>query len=194
MRKLYAALTIVSLLLIADIYTNLAHPRVVVRAQSTPGGIVWANPAASVAGCAWPTWVPAGTINGIAMCPVNTGVAATSGISMAVDSGTFGPVFSVLGPSTSASGVTSFNGRTGAVVPVAKDYSFALLSGIATTAQLPAITFAQLTGTATPAQLPPMVASFNTRTGAVVLTKADVDALGLTAAIPATSATTVPVN
>jgi hypothetical protein len=194
MKKLYATLAVVSLLLIADIYTNLAHPRTVVLAQTTPGGIVWANPATSVSGCAWPTWVPSGTITGIAICPVNTGVASTSGISMAVNSGAFGPVFSVLGPSTSASGVTSFNGRTGAVVPVAKDYSFALLSGAATTAQLPAIPFTQLTGIATASQLPPMVSSFNTRTGAVTLTKADVDALGLTAAIPATAAATVPVN
>ncbi|MGC2639175.1 MAG: hypothetical protein WA294_18460, partial [Acidobacteriaceae bacterium] len=36
------------------------------------------------------------------------------------------------------SGVTSFNGRTGAVVAAANDYSFAQLSGQATNAQLPA--------------------------------------------------------
>jgi hypothetical protein len=53
-------------------------------------------------------------------------------------------------------GVTSFNGRTGAVVPTAADYSFAQLSGTATTAQLPAL-----------------VNSFNGRTGNVLPASAD---------------------
>jgi hypothetical protein len=177
MKKLYAALVVVSLLLIVDIGVNLTHPRVVVQAQTSATGFILANPATSVSGCAWPTFVPTGTITAIAVCPVNTGTASSSGISLAMNSGAFGPVFSVLGPSTSSGGVISFNGRTGAVIPTASDYSFALLSGIATTAQLPT-----------------MVYSFNTRSGTVGLTKADVDALGLTATVPAAPAVTAPVQ
>ena len=57
-----------------------------------------------------------------------------------------------LAPATSA-GVTSFNGRTGAVVPAANDYAFSQLSGVATAAQVPA----------------PPVTSVNGKTGVVVL-------------------------
>jgi len=39
--------------------------------------------------------------------------------------------------SSGTAGVTSFNGRTGAVVPTAGDYSFSLLSGSATASQVP---------------------------------------------------------
>lgn len=39
--------------------------------------------------------------------------------------------------SISVAGVTSFNGRTGVVVPVSGDYSFSLISGTATNTQLP---------------------------------------------------------
>ena len=50
-------------------------------------------------------------------------------------------------------GVVSFNGRTGAVVPVASDYAFSQISGVATSAQVP---------------VPPVI-SVNNKTGAVVL-------------------------
>ncbi len=40
-------------------------------------------------------------------------------------------------PASSFTGVTSFNGRTGVVVPQAGDYSFSLISGVATNVQLP---------------------------------------------------------
>lgn len=40
-------------------------------------------------------------------------------------------------PASTATGVISFNGRSGVVVPQTNDYSFALLSGVATNAQLP---------------------------------------------------------
>jgi hypothetical protein len=102
MKKLYAALAFVSILLVTDIGLNLAHPRIIVQAQSTPVGFILANPATSVSGCAWPTFVPTGTINAIAVCPVNTGTAATSGISLAMNSGAFGSVFPVGGPSSGA--------------------------------------------------------------------------------------------
>jgi hypothetical protein len=52
----------------------------------------------------------------------------------------------------SSGGVTSFNGRTGAVTPAANDYSFSQLSGTATDAQLTALSASKLTGTVAIAQ------------------------------------------
>ncbi len=49
-------------------------------------------------------------------------------------------------------GVTSWNTRTGAVKAASGDYSFSLISGTATAAQLPALS--ALNGQITPAQLP----------------------------------------
>ncbi|HEY6445432.1 MAG TPA: hypothetical protein VIY53_03160 [Acidobacteriaceae bacterium] len=51
-------------------------------------------------------------------------------------------------PAAAPSGVTSFNGRTGAVTPGASDYSFAQLTGQATNAQLPGTLTAPTTGNA----------------------------------------------
>jgi hypothetical protein len=50
---------------------------------------------------------------------------------------------------SASSGVTSFNTRTGAVVPASGDYSFSLISGQAALAQLPTLSANQLLGTLT---------------------------------------------
>ena len=86
----------------------------------------------------------------------------------------------------SNSGVTTFNGRSGAVAPSSSDYSsYYDASGAATTAQTNAIAhFTAGTGIAISgagvisSTATSGVTSFNTRTGAVTLTAADVDALG----------------
>ena len=94
--------------------------------------------------------------------------------------------------------VNSFNGRTGAVVPVTGDYSFSLISGAATKSQLPTSTAytdaaqtwadeqtfsAGITGTGTVGALtvpwgnltgvPSLVNSFNGRSGTVAPTSGD---------------------
>jgi hypothetical protein len=88
--------------------------------------------------------------------------------------------------STGTAGVTSFNGRTGAVVPAAGDYSFAQVSGTATTAQLPAVvnsfngrtgnvlpasgdySFGLLTGQVAPAQVPALTTTVTSTATTVV--------------------------
>ena len=134
MKKVYALLVVTSLLLVANIGVNLARPRVTAQAQSNPGGIEWVQPATSVSGCIWPSWAGTGTITAIAICPVNTGVASTSGVSFALNGGTFSPVFPVTGPGAAASGVTSFGNppRTGAVVLTKADIQQSGISAVAT--------------------------------------------------------------
>lgn len=55
------------------------------------------------------------------------------------------------GATISSGGVTSFNGRTGAVAPAANDYSFSQLSGQVTNAQLPSTLTAATSGNASTA-------------------------------------------
>jgi len=94
------------------------------HAQS-PSGIVMLGLQTSISGCAWPTSY-ASVSNGMILCPLTSGQIAT-----AVNGGPF----SVLGGSTA--GVTSFNGRTGAVTMTKADVTG---TGLAATASVTAPT------------------------------------------------------
>jgi len=96
-----------------------------VSAQSSGMPIILGTQAA-VSGCAWPT-AYATVTNGLALCPLNL----TTGPALAI--AVNGGAFVAIPMSAAAAGVTSFNGRTGAVVSVAADYSYAQLSGLPTT-------------------------------------------------------------
>lgn len=82
---------------------------------------------------------PAGQSGFATLCPVGSGSTYTMYVSYNA------AAYQLLVPVSS--GVTSFNGRTGAVVPTANDYSYAQLSGLPATTG--ACTGGTLTGTGT---------------------------------------------
>jgi hypothetical protein len=104
---------ILSILLLLDTASRLLSPTKA-SAQSVSNGVVTILNAGAPANCAWPTG--ATVTSGLALC------ATTSGLYWAVNGGAFQAVAGAAG------GVTSFNGRTGAVVSASGDYSFAQLS------------------------------------------------------------------
>lgn len=136
------------------------------------------------------TWGPgpcvaagAGTVTS-AVLTVGTGLTATDmGAGALCNTAT---MFGCLVNINSATQITSFNGRFGAVVPATSDYNFNQLAGILGCAQLPAfttditnvncamtipngtVTSAKMAAGAAAANLGNYVSSFNTRTGAVV--------------------------
>ena len=112
---------IISFLTLINFALFLLGPRQVASAQAAGANIIMLNPVTSVASCAWPTG--ATYTAAMALCPVNSGVASTSGLAFAFNGGT---TFTLIG--SSSAGVTSFNGRTGAVLPAAGDYTYAQLS------------------------------------------------------------------
>lgn len=95
------------------------------HAQSNAGGLIMLGVQSSISGCTWPTTYlsTGGTFaNAAAICPLPNGIAyATNG----------GP-FQLIGGAP-PTGVTSFNTRTGTVVPAANDYSYSQLSAPPTT-------------------------------------------------------------
>lgn len=92
----------------------------VAHAQAAPSGsIILLNVATSVSGCTWPTG--ATITQGMAICPINN--SGTLSLALAANGGAFAAY-----PGAQAIGVTSFNGRTGAVVPTANDYTYAQLA------------------------------------------------------------------
>jgi hypothetical protein len=96
---------------------SLVSPRSSVQAQTSAVGYLQLGGVSALSQCAWPTYIPTTGIHILAACPVDTGTIATSGVAYAIDgSATF--AFP-----NNAAGVTSFNGRTGAVLPKAGDYT-----------------------------------------------------------------------
>lgn len=87
--------------------------------------------------------VPSGT-GAIQATSIASTIAAGTNISI-TGSGTTASPYNI--SSTSVSGVASFNGRTGTVVPTSADYSFSLISGTATTSQLPSSGSTTINGT-----------------------------------------------
>jgi len=79
------------------------------------------QPIVAPASCVWPT----GVTTGMAACATND---PTSPIYVALNGGPFQKATAAV-----ASGVSSWNGRTGAVLPAANDYSYSQLSGKPTT-------------------------------------------------------------
>ena len=92
-------------------------------AQS-PNGIVMLGTQTALSGCAWPTSFATVT-NGMAVCPLN--LSGQPAMAIAINGGAFQQV--PMG--TAAAGVTSFNGRTGAVTLTKADV---LAVGITATA------------------------------------------------------------
>lgn len=81
----------------------------------------------SLSQCAWPT---GGTVtNGVAYCFVYTGTASSSGMYWAVNGGT---TWNPFVPPPSAAGVSSFNGRTGAVTLTKADVTGTSLTATTT--------------------------------------------------------------
>jgi hypothetical protein len=114
---------ILSLAMLVSVGWYTSHP-FGVSAQTA--SIVYLGTQTALTGCAWPT-AYATVTNGMALCPLNlpTGPA----LAIAVNGG----AFTQIPMTTAAAGVTSFNGRVGAVVPTANDYSYGQLSGLPTT-------------------------------------------------------------
>jgi hypothetical protein len=88
------------------------------------------------------------TVSPITTPASSTYCFASDGLWVSVNGGAFTQIGAAV-----VTGVTSFNGRTGAVVSATGDYSFSQISGIATASQVPT----------------PPVTSVNGKTGTVVL-------------------------
>ena len=103
-------------------------------AAAQMGAAVFLGVQTSAANC---TWSNAAVVsNGMALCPLNVGTstAPSPGLAIALNQGSFVQVFPA---AATAAGVSTFAGRTGAVVPALGDYSFNQLSGTVTASQMP---------------------------------------------------------
>lgn len=100
-----------------------------VSAQAGQGITVTPQFVNSLSQCTWPSG--ATVTNGIAYCFVYTGTVSTSGLYWAVNQGTTWNPF-VPPPSVAPAGVTSFNGRTGAVTLTKADVTGTALAATTT--------------------------------------------------------------
>lgn len=101
--------TILCLLVVLDIGVHLWSPSVA-HAQSTTGAFEAGQVVSSISACQWTTG--ATVTNGVSFCFLNTGTVSTSGMYFALNGST---TWNPLVPAAQTAGVTSFNGRTGAV-------------------------------------------------------------------------------
>jgi len=106
-----------------------------VHAQVGIGFVVASSFSTTVAGC------PASTVAGSAfLCIVVPGGTTQPSLALSVAGFNSGAPFAVVAPA--AAGVTSFNGRTGAVVSASGDYSYSQLSSPPTAENCPVATLA----------------------------------------------------
>lgn len=113
-----------------------------ITVTDTTGTVVIDDPLVSLAGSTWSfdAYVPGGPVSTPTPLPLAVGQGGTwlASIIAAGDClGNVGGVYAGVTCLGGSSGVASFNGRTGAVVPANGDYSFGLLSGRASLGQLP---------------------------------------------------------
>jgi hypothetical protein len=100
------------------------------EAQTAPLGLTFAS---TLAGCQ--------SVGQNTLCLFGSSTTPSAAVSMA--GGAFVALTSAAPPPPA--GVTTFNGRSGAVVPALNDYSFAQLAGALTAAQMPAAQKCNLT-------------------------------------------------
>lgn len=107
------------------------------------GREVWAQSALGVQPGGVLSSCPAPAVKAMIFCNVSGDTANPDGAYVSINGGAYAQIQ----VGQTAAGVSSFNKRTGAVVPATGDYGFSQLSGQITAAQMPATTTCTFTQT-----------------------------------------------